>query len=539
MSARWLSTLVGLVGLMPSVVATVTAAAGGAAGVTSCSRGATGAARGSSDASALRMEPLEPWMERQAERSWGHLLRNISPEEPKVPGGPRPARGIVVGALSKKDPDYYFHWIRDSSNVMRVVVEVSTSGRPYAGPERLPAMMRDFLALSRRLQTIPSRYGLGEPRFTVEAGVDTLPWSRPQNDGPALRALTVVGYLRVLDRQAGGRARQDPLALQVLTTDLDFVAAVWRARCFDIWEEYNAENYHTRLVQLSALEKGAGYLADHGLDPERVDRYRTAAAGLEPLLDDHWDPARGFLRSQLVIVATDGYTAKKTDLDSAVIVAVMEADRDRPAHSVLDDRVQATVAVLEHLFRRAYPINARRDVGLGYGRYQGDVYFGGNPWFLITACYAEFYDRLARKLAGGASFEVTKRNLDFVREIAAGNGRDGGGGAGGGDAVLAGLRPGAVLRPGDPRHAQLIALLAARGDAILRRFQLHTPASGQIYEQFDKRTGAPTSSRGIGWGHSAFLSAAIERERLAAALHRARSSAPPSVSSSSQPSAPR
>lgn len=519
MSARWLLMLVGL------------------ATATSCSRGATDGARGSSD-SAARPEPLDRWMERQAERSWGHLLRNISPEEPKVPGGPRPARGIVVGALSKKDPDYYFHWIRDSSNVMRVVVEVSTSGRTTARPERLPAMMRDFLALSRRLQTLPSRYGLGEPRFTVDAGVDTLPWSRPQNDGPALRALTVVGYLRVLDRQAGGRARPDSLALEVLTTDLDFVATVWRARCFDIWEEYNAENYHTRLVQLSALEKGAGYLADHGLDPERVERYRAAAAGLEPLLDDHWDPARGFLRSQLVIVATDGYTAKKTDLDSAVLVAVMEADRDRPAHSVLDDRVQATVAVLEHLFRRAYPINARTDVGLGYGRYQGDVYFGGNPWFLITAYYAEFYDRLARKLAEGATFEVTKRNLDFVREIAAGNGRDGGG-AGDDVAVLARLRPGAVVRPGDPSHAQLIALLAGKGDAIVRRLQLHTPASGEIYEQFDKRTGAPTSSRGIGWGHSAFLSAALERERLAAAMDRARRAARPSVPSSSQTSTPR
>jgi glucoamylase len=472
--------------------------------VAACSPGATGAPQTSGASPAAQLEPLEAWMARQEERSWGHLLHNISPEEPKVPGGPRPARGIVVGALSKKDPDYYFHWIRDSSNVMRVVVEESTSGKPYARPDRLPGMMRDFLSLSRRLQTIPSRHGLGEPRFTVEGTVDTLPWSRPQNDGPALRALTVVKYMRVLDRQAGGRAQPESLALEVLTTDLDFVAAVWRERCFDIWEEYNAENYHTRLVQLAALEKGAAYLADHGLDPARVNGYRKAAAGLEPLLDDHWDPARGFLRSQLVIVATDGYTAKKTDLDSAVIVAVMEADRDRPAHSVLDDRVQATVAVLERLFRGVYPINARKDVGLGYGRYQGDVYFGGNPWFLITAYYAEFYYRLARKLDEGASFEVTRRNLEFARAIA------------GEGAKLGRLQPGAVLRPGDPSHARLVSLLAARGDSILRRFQLHTPASGQIYEQFDKVTGKPTSSAGIGWGHATFLSAALERARLTA-----------------------
>jgi glucoamylase len=472
--------------------------------VPACSQGLIDAdgASGSASHSLADLEPLDTWMQRQEERSWGHLLRNISPEEPKRPGGPRPARGIVVAALSKKDPDYYFHWIRDSSNVMRVVIEVGGSQRTYAQPERLPGMMRDFLNLSRRLQTVPSRYGLGEPRFSVEGEPDTLPWSRPQYDGPALRALTVIKYLAA-DRQSAGTGL-DPLALEVLLTDLDFVAAVYPRRGFDLWEEYNAENYHTRLVQLAALEKGAQLLADHDLEPSRVSQYGAAAARLEALLDDHWDPARAFLRSQLVIVATDGWTAKKTDLDSAIVVAVMEADRDRPKHSVLDDRVQATVAALEDLFRRTYPINARGDVGLGYGRYQGDVYFGGNPWFLITAYYAEFYYRLGRLLEQGASLEVTLRNLAFMRSLAG----------------ATGITQGATLRPGDASHEALIAACVRQGDAIMRRFQLHTPEGGQIYEQFDKVTGKPASSPGIGWGHSAFLSAALERSRLSPAARR-------------------
>lgn len=475
--------------------------------VSACSQGLTDpdGARGSEAPSLTSLEPLDTWMRRQEERSWVHLRRNISPEEPKRPGGPRPARGIVVGALSKKDPDYYFHWIRDSSNVMRVVVEVAASQKTYAQPERLPGMMRDFLTLSRRLQTIPSRYGLGEPRFSVEGEPDTLPWSRPQYDGPALRALTVIKYLRAADRQSAGPGL-DPLALEILLTDLDFVAAIYPRRGFDLWEEYNAENYHTRLVQLAALEKGAHLLADHDLEPSRVSQYGAAAARLETLLDDHWDPARAFLRSQLVIVATDGWTAKKTDLDSAIVVAVMEADRDRPRHSVLDDRVQATVAALEDLFRRTYPINARDDVGLGYGRYQGDVYFGGNPWFLITAYYAEFYYRLARLLEQGASLEVTPRNQAFMRSLAGGRAHD--------------PVPGATLRSGDAAHRALIAACVRKGDSIMRRFQLHTPDGGQIYEQFDKVTGKPASSPGIGWGHSAFLSAALERSRLSPATQR-------------------
>lgn len=94
---------------------------------------------------------------------------------------------------------------------------------------------------------------------------------------------------------------------------------------------------------------------------------------------------------------------------------------------------------------------------------------------------------------------MTKRNLAFLRVVL----RRGAGAA---------LKPDTALRPGDELHEQLIALLVEKGGSILRRFQLHTPANGQIYEQFDKVTGRPVSSPGIGWGHAAFLSAALARD---------------------------
>jgi len=66
-------------------------------------------------------QPIEPWVAGQEQSSWRHLQENISPTEPKTPGGPLPLRGIVVAALSKKDPDYYFHWVRDSQSGMWVL----------------------------------------------------------------------------------------------------------------------------------------------------------------------------------------------------------------------------------------------------------------------------------------------------------------------------------------------------------------------------------------------------------------------------------
>ena len=450
--------------------------------------------------------PLPEWLAAQEQQSWQHLLENISPQLPKRPGEPAPAAGIVVAALQRKDPDYYFHWVRDSALVMRAVAEAFGMHRPYTNGALFEKQFSDFLLLSRRLQQTPSRYGLGEPRYTVNGEVDQLPWSRPQFDGPALRALAVLSYLRAAEQTGLADAEVKSLAETVLHTDLQFLTTVWNQRGFDVWEELKADSYHTRLVQLTALEQGADWLEQHGQSSDEVAEYRDTARKLQPLLDDHWDPTRGFLRSQLAIVATDGYTTKKTDLDSQVIVAVVDANRAGVEYTVLDDRVQATVAVLENLYRKDYAINHRQDIGLGYGRYDGDSYFGGNPWVFITADFATFYYRLALRLQEGASLAVSERNAAFLRGVLA---------PGTGAAIHRDM----MVMPGTALHRELIAALSSKADQIMDRLRISTPADGQMYEQIDRKTGRPASSRGIAWSHAAFLMAVYERRQLLELQH--------------------
>lgn len=453
-------------------------------------------------------DSLATWINVQELSSWNHLLENISPRMPKSPGEPAPVAGIVVAALQTKDPDYYFHWVRDSALVMSTVAEAYELRRPYTSAAEFSKQFDDFLSLSRHLQGVPSRFGLGEPRYTVSGELDTLPWSRPQYDGPALRALSVLEYFKAeAARQTVDPAR-DALAREVLETDLDYLTTVWNQRGFDVWEELRADNYQTRLIQLAALEQGAAWLEARADAPKRVTRYREIAQQLEPLLDDHWDPTRGFLRSQLAIAATDGYTQKKTDLDSEVIVAVVDADLAGGPNSVLDDRVQATVAVLEELFRDSFPIDREANIGLAYGRYRGDTYYGGNAFVFITADYATFYYRLARRLQAGAELAVSVRNLNFLRSALAAP-------------VAASLKVGATATPGSALHHALIEAFRNKAELILERVRVSTPADGQMYEQIDKRTGLPASSRGTAWSHAAFLSAVYERDKLDSELHAA------------------
>jgi glucoamylase len=445
--------------------------------------------------------PLSQWIDRQELSSWNHLLENISPQMPKHPGESAPVPGIVVAALQSKDPDYYFHWVRDSALVMNTVAEAFELQRPYTSASTFEKQFDDFLQLSKHLQGLPSKFGLGEPRYTVSGDVDTVPWSRPQYDGPALRALSILEYFKAESAGHLSSPGSDALALEVLHTDLDYLTTVWDQRGFDVWEELRADNYQTRLVQLAALVHGASWLEQHGDSSERVARYWQIAHKLEPLLDDHWDPTRGFLRSQLAIAATDGFTAKKTDLDSEVIVAVVDADLASGPHSVLDDRVQATVAVLEDLYRNSFPIDHQNGVGLAYGRYRGDTYYGGNAFVFITADFATFYYRLARRLKAGAELAVTARNLAFLRSALP-------------EPEASQLKPGITAAPGSPLHGALMGAFQRKADLILKRLQISTPADGQMYEQIDKRTGLPASSRGTGWSHAAFLTAVYERVQL-------------------------
>ena len=402
--------------------------------------------------------------------SWRWLALNISPSEPKTPGGAKPRRGIVVAALHKKDPDYYFHWVRDSANVMRVFVEYAKAHGDPSVHERV----HDFLELSADLQMLHSPYGMGEPRYTIEGRVDLLPWSRPQYDGPALRALAVQAYLKEFDPPKSIRT----LAEKVLKRDLEFTEAARDRRGFDLWEELFAENYHTRLVQMAALENGG---------------YSQAAADLKARLDQHWDPTKRYYRSQLVVERTDGYTKKHTDLDSAVVVAVIESGRWKGAHSVADPKVQATVHQLEKLFRGAYPLNGDERGGLVYGRYAGDVYYGGNPWYLITAYYAQFYFRLARALAH-EDLVTGAENTAFLSDL-----------------LSTPMDVQKRYRTGSVEHRRFLAACVNKADRILDRLRRVTPADGQLYEQLDKADGHPVSSRGIGWAHSAFLAASRER----------------------------
>src|SRR5580658_8183150 len=109
------------------------------------------------------MEPLEDWIERQYRHSAEAMLRSVSPvgivkTRPGFGQIIRPSKGAIVASpvlgAYDPEPDYFFHWYRDSAVVvdaLRVLAEDDGSAvamRPHVA---------DFVHFSLALRTLDGR----------------------------------------------------------------------------------------------------------------------------------------------------------------------------------------------------------------------------------------------------------------------------------------------------------------------------------------------------------------------------------------------
>jgi glycosyl hydrolase family 15 len=445
------------------------------------------------------MATLEQWIAVQYRRAAEGMLTAISPLDlvKSRPGFGQmiaPKRGAIIASpvlgAYDPDPDYFFHWFRDSAVVidaLRLLFEDRTVGSEALGH------FADFVGFSRALRELDGRklaaasawrtavapafqqyvridadlaaaYGesiVAETRVNADGTLDISRWARPQHDGPPLRALALLRWLGsgALDPGFDGAAT---VAIDdLLRGDLDFTRTHWREPSFDIWEEEAGEHYYTLAVSAAALDAGADWLQAHG-ERQQAQMLRAEVAPIRQRLDAFWMPAEGHYSSR--VLGSGARSAK--ELDIAVILAAIHAGGSGRAHTVDDPRQQATLARLEECFDADYPINHSRaaDRGPAMGRYRGDVYYSGGAYFFSTLGAAEFCFRAA---------------------------------------------PGA----GTAGHAWI-----ARGDGFLATVRAYTLATGDMSEQFDQRTGEQTSAKHLAWSYAAFISSIAARRDALAAL---------------------
>lgn len=393
---------------------------------------------------------LDQWIQQQTADSIHSMLANMSPAD-GIPGS-------VIASPENDAIPYYFHWVRDAAltNLTLLHLLEMTGGPEQDGYKQ---KLFDFASFSALIQTTA---GLGEPKFYVTGQPYTGPWARPQNDGPALRAITLMQFMNwLIAHQEGDSARKT--VVPVIQKDLLYVRDHWRDPSYDLWEEVKGDHFYTRMVQRRALLEGARMAGPLGLDGPQL----AAQANLmSNEILKHWDATRGYFVATLNW--TDGLDYKASNLDASFVLGILHGHTDDGFLPYTDSRVLQTVQKVIDAFKPLYGVNAFAGVpGVAIGRYVEDRYAGenfngGNPWVLLTAAMSQYLNRAA---------------LEFRMS-------------------------------GNSRSARQYKDLA---DEMILRVKYHAPADGIFSEQIDRNTGFMTSARDLTWSHTEVLEALAAR----------------------------
>ncbi|QRV93216.1 glycoside hydrolase family 15 protein [Ceratobasidium sp. AG-Ba] len=414
------------------------------------------------------------------------LLANIGPDGAKDQGA---KSGVVIASPSTSNPDYVYAWTRDSSLVFKLLVDQYIGGRDTT----LLTQIQNWVASQGRIQQVSnpsgtvSTGGLGEPKFNIDETAFTGAWGRPQRDGPALRATTMMTYGSYL---GATNSYTTGTIWPYVKLDLDYVANNWNNTGFDLWEEVSGSSFFTIAVQHRALRQGAAFATALG-DSTRASTYTTQAANLLCFLQTFWNPTAKYASANV-----NGGSVVRSGLDANTILASIHTFDPAAGCSAATFQPCSDVALANHKavvdsFRGSlYTINSgiASNAAVAVGRYKEDSYYNGNPWYLCTLAAAEqLYDALYQwdKLK---NIPVTATSLAFFQQFSS--------------SLTAGN-----YSSTSAQYATLISAIKTYADGFVAIVQKYVGTNGALSEQFSKSNGAPTSAADLTWSYASAITA--------------------------------
>ncbi|TEA19575.1 Glucoamylase [Colletotrichum sidae] len=416
------------------------------------------------------------------------LLCNIGPNGCHAQGV---SSGIVIASPDKVDPPYFYTWTRDAGLVFKAVVDIFTNSYDA----NLQTNIQNYIASQARLQGVSNPSGglgdgagLGEPKFEVNLQPFTGAWGRPQRDGPALRAIAIIGYAKWLVKN-GYSSTASSVLWPVIRNDLNYVAQYWNQTGFDLWEEVQGSSFFTVASQHRALVEGSALARSLGLSCNACD---AVAPQVLCFLGRFWSPSGNYMVAN---INGNGRSGR----DANVILASIHnfdpaAACDAATFQPCSDKALASHKVVVDSFRSIYSINngIAQSAAIAVGRYPEDVYYGGNPWYLNTLAAAEqLYDALYVWKQQG-SITVTQVSLPFFRDR------------------LGSVAPG-TYASSTSTYTSLINAVSAYADGFINVVATYAQTNGSLAEQFSRSNGQPLSADDLTWSYAAFLTAAQRR----------------------------
>ncbi|MDA0712366.1 MAG: glycoside hydrolase family 15 protein [bacterium] len=438
------------------------------------------------------------WQTQQKAYSLFRLRNAISP----VDGSP----GSIFASPSRHFPNYYYTWIRDGALALREIFAIIDVDSEIANQ-----LLKDYIIysrnnqLSQNLSGRASGLGLGEPKFNMDGSPFNAPWGRPQNDGPALRAYLIADYTYNL-WQSGDQNyvfnnlyRAELPANTLLKADLEYIAHHWQDQSFDLWEEFKGDHFYTRMIQWKALLKGT-QIAKLLNDEAAASFYLKQADLIYESLKLFWSENKNFIKATINYSENNNY--KNSELDIAIILAVIQVGNITGPFSITDDKILKTALALEKAFAEIYLVNEQKythdgeSIGAAIGRYPEDRYDGyrtnklGNPWYLTTLAMAEFYYKLSLAVHYNPQI-ISNETFNLFLTLQSKTDTN----------LIA-------------RNKNLAEIFKIKGDTFLKRIQFHTDDTGHFSEQFNRFNGISQGARDLTWSYAAFLSCIRAKNKI-------------------------
>ncbi|GIJ82035.1 hypothetical protein Asppvi_000538 [Aspergillus pseudoviridinutans] len=429
---------------------------------------------------------LESWLAQETSYALDGVFNNIGPNGAKATGADS---GIVIASPSQSNPDYYYTWTRDAALTIKYLVDSFAADNDPA----LQRIIEDYIDSQAHLQTVSnpsgnlSSGGLGEPKLRVDGSPFRGSWGRPQRDGPALRATTLISYANLMIDN-GHFPTVESSVWPIIQNDLSYVTEFWNSSTFDLWEEVRGSSFFTTAVQHQALSQGAALAQRLG---KTCSNCLSQAPQVLCFLQTYWTGS-----SLLANLDSDRSGKDANSILGIIHTFDPSAGCDEETFQPCSDRALASHKEVVDSFRSLYPINADIPWGqaVAVGRYPEDVYQGGHPWYLCTLAAAEqLYDALYQWESLG-SLTVTNVSLAFFQD----------------------LYPSATVGT-YVKHTSVFASITAAvrdyADGFLRVVQKYTPTNGALAEQFSRYDGTPVSAQDLTWSYTSLLSAIQARRR--------------------------
>lgn len=416
--------------------------------------------------------------------------------------------GLVVAAQSFSEPDYGFHWIRDAGLTYDLVLQLykSLPNRDTKLARDLEDYFLQFIQASIDEQKDQTAIkGLGDPKFylnnnTAYQGL----WGRPQNDGPSIRAFVLIDFAKEYIKKGGNKDYIIGLSWEApIKVDLDYIVKNWTQSSYDAWEEVNSDNVFNKLVARKALAVGAEFASQNLKDFGTYKTLTETFNQLNATLENFANP----LREYIIVNYGPVIHRKSSRKDASTLLGINHGNLHDGVFDTTDDYVIRTVYEVGTTFLDVFSISSttQDDNGLPLapptGRYPEDVYNGvntsyGNPWYLSTAAFAEYFYNVANDFKEQGSITINDHTSPFWKYYAPNVEVEG------------------TITKDSEDFNKLIDALSGWGDAYIRTIKHYAGEDGHLSEQFDRETGVPRGATDLTWSYASLLTAAFARANL-------------------------